>query len=94
MPEKEGVTPPSKDADRLAARVALFSRRGLRVKDAEELAAAIARRAMDLDDRRTCLECQHLSGKQCARVDRAGAGRIVEAIVRLPQRCPAFEGAL
>lgn len=88
--QKEGVT----EGDRMAARIALFTRRGLRVKDAEELAAAIARRAMDFDDRRTCLECRHLSGKQCARADYAGAGRSVEAIMRLPQRCPAFGSAL
>lgn len=82
-------------ADELhAARVNLFTRRGLRLIDAERLAATIARRALELDDRRICLECRHLNGKHCARAAYAGAGRVVEAIVRLPQRCPAFEGAL
>lgn len=82
------------DDDQHAARVDLFTRRGLRVKDAEQLAEQVYRRALDLDDRRLCLECRHLSGKQCSSASYAGAGRVVEAIVRLPQRCPAFEGVL
>jgi hypothetical protein len=82
-------------ADELhAARVNLFTRRGLRINDAERLAATIARRLPELDDRRICLECRHLSGNNCSRASYAGAGRVVQAIVRLPQRCPAFEGAV
>ncbi|MBB4226020.1 hypothetical protein [Variovorax guangxiensis] len=78
------------DADQHAARVELFTRRGLRVKDAEQLAEQVSQRAVDLDDRRLCLECRHLSGKLCSRAAYAGAGRVVEAIVMVPQRCPAF----
>ena len=84
----------SRSDDQHAARVDLFTRRGLRVMDAEQLAEQAYRRALDLDDRRLCLECRHLSGKQCSRASYAGAGRVVEAVVRLPQRCPAFEGVL
>lgn len=89
------LTHPVSHADELhAARVDLFTRRGLRLKDAEQLAATIVRRPADFDDRRICLECRHLSGNNCSRAAYAGVGRVVQAIVRLPQRCPAFEGVL
>lgn len=79
------------EIDRLLARAALFSSRGLRVEAAERLADALVKRDRELDDRRLCLECANLRGKQCAAWEMAGAGRNVAAFVQIPQRCPAFQ---
>lgn len=81
-------------SDRHMARVMLFHRRGLRNDDAEQLAIDVAMRLRDLDDRRLCLECANLRGKTCAVPAIAGAGVVVQALVRLPQRCPGFEAAI
>lgn len=82
------------DEEAAKALIDLLLKRGLRVNDAELLAQDIQRRVADLDERRLCLECRHLSDKVCTRPALAGAGRVVEAIMRMPQRCPAFEGVL
>lgn len=90
-PAAEGVHPVSTLAsDRHMARVMLFHRRGLRNDDAEQLAIDVAMRLRDLDDRRICLECANLRGKTCAVPSIAGAGVVVQALVRLPQRCAGF----
>ncbi|MEJ8813382.1 hypothetical protein WKW77_20005 [Variovorax ureilyticus] len=77
----------------MLARQALFSSRGLRVADAEALSDSLMRRDREMDDRRLCLECANLRGKTCAVPAIAGAGAIVQALVRLPQRCAGFEAA-
>ena len=82
------------EIDRMLARQALFSSRGLRVADAEWLADRLVRRDRDLDDRRICLECTNLRGRNCAVPAVAGAGVVVQALARLPQRCAGFEGAV
>lgn len=79
--------------DRHTAKVMVFHRRGLRNKDAEALARDVARRALDFDDRRICLECRNLQGVRCAVPRLAGAGVVVVPLLRMPQRCPGFEAA-
>jgi hypothetical protein len=88
-PHSEAMT--GAEIDRMAARVALFSSRGLRFEESERLADALVKRDREMDDRRMCVECANLRGRQCAAWQIAGAGRTVEAIIQLPQRCPGFE---
>ncbi|MDP3139826.1 MAG: hypothetical protein Q8N17_26255 [Burkholderiaceae bacterium] len=45
---------------RFPVRVALFKRRGLNEAQAEALADRLALRDQEKDDRRVCLECEHL----------------------------------
>lgn len=80
-------------SDRHTAKVMVFHRRGLRNEDAEALARDVASRALDLDDRRICLECRNLQGVRCAVPRLAGAGAVVTPLLRMPQRCPGFEAA-
>lgn len=79
------------EIDRMSARSVLFSKRGLRVEQSERLADALVKRDRELDDRRMCIECANLSGKHCSAWQAAGAGRVVEALIQMPQRCPAFQ---
>lgn len=46
----------------LAARLALFTGRGMSMEDAEARAVRMESRDRERDDRRLCLECLHLSG--------------------------------
>ena len=43
--------------DVFTARLALFADRGLSIAEAEAIAERLARRDLELDDRRLCLEC-------------------------------------
>ena len=57
--------PAKKDAESdeiHAARLALFTDRGLSLDDAEFIADKLGRRDFEHDERRLCIECQHLSG--------------------------------
>jgi hypothetical protein len=47
--------------DTFTARLGLFTDRGLNMDEAEALAAKLAGRDLEQDDRRLCLECLHLS---------------------------------
>lgn len=83
----------NRSSERHTAKVMVFHRRGLRSEDAEALARDVARRALDFDDRRICLECRNLQGVRCAVPRLAGAGVVVTPLLRMPQRCPGFEAA-
>ena len=50
----------NRELARATFRVALFKRRGLAELTATDLAARLADRDADRDDRRMCLECSHL----------------------------------
>lgn len=67
---------------RMQFRIELFQRRGLIEREAEQLADRLADRDEDGDDRRVCLECQHLRGNNCA----AGSTPFRSTL----QRCPSF----
>ncbi|RCX11842.1 hypothetical protein [Extensimonas vulgaris] len=66
-------------------RLAHFERLGLPDHEAGRMADKLLLRDRDLDDRRVCLECQHLRG-------RPGAWRcpMPAPMVQQLQRCPAF----
>lgn len=56
---------------RMAFRVALFSRRGLGLEQAERLADRLALRDAEHDDRRCCIECaERTTDRKCARAAR------------------------
>ena len=82
-----------REIDLMIARSNLFSDRGMRTDDAERLADVLVNRDREMDDRRLCMECAHLSGRRCSASAIAGAGQNVVALVQLPQRCPAFKPA-
>ncbi len=52
-----------KQIARMAYRIGLFRRRGLSERDAEQLADRLADRDFERDDRRMCIECEHLQPK-------------------------------
>ena len=51
----------SAEIDTFALRLARFTDKGLSLEDAEALADKLMARDRDLDDRRICMECRHLS---------------------------------
>lgn len=92
-----------REIDTFTARLARFTAKGVIHDDAEQLADKLATRDRDLDDRRLCLECSHLSGFagswRCRNWQRAGialqardAG-LPGDLVRLLQRCDGFTAA-
>lgn len=81
------------EIDLMHARLVLFSRRGLRVAEADRLADVLVRRDREGDDRRTCFECANLRGRQCAVPALAGAGQNVAPFVLMLQRCLGFREA-
>lgn len=75
------------------ARLHYVQSKGLRLGDAQALADRLVIRDREQDSRRTCLECQHLAGRQrCAQWQRAGIGSpaIPADLLALLQRCDAF----
>ena len=87
----------SSEIDAFTARVHLFTRHGLDQPQAEGLADGLVIRDRDGDDRRLCLECQHLRGggrswacNQWRAAGLAGAG-VPGGWVTLPQRCDGFK---
>lgn len=87
------------EIDTLTARVHLFTRHGLEQTQAEGLADRLVIRDRDGDDRRLCLECQHLRGdarswacNQWRAAGLAGAG-VPDGWVTPPKRCDGFKGA-
>ena len=83
-------------ADTFTARVALFTDRGLSLDDAQALANKMEKRDQELDDRRLCLECLHLSGGPAARRCRQwqmrniGSPAVPVDVVAILQRCEGF----
>ena len=92
-----------RDADTFTARLVRFTTKGVTFDDAEQLADKLATRDRESDDRRLCLECNHLAGYgagswRCGNWQRAGialqtrdAG-LPGDLVRLLQRCNGFKG--
>lgn len=87
----------AKQMGRFEFRIGLFQRRGLSPDDAEMLADRLNDRDMDGDDRRICLECEHMRrdgtcfaasiGKL---FDSPGAGKLLPVLPRTLQRCASF----
>ena len=86
------------------ARLARFTDKGLTLEDADALADKLVLRDRDLDDRRLCLECIHLSGSErrgwdCRNWQRAGVAlrtrdaQLSAALVCQLQRCDGFKEA-
>lgn len=83
----------SGEIERFNGRVALFAGRGIHIEEAELLADGLVKRDREKDDRRMCLECSQLRGTRCSVPARAGVGPVVQALIRLPQRCAGFDAA-
>lgn len=87
-------------ADISLARLALFTDRGLSLDDAQALADKLTERDRGPDDRRLCLECQHLSGwvnsRRCSQWRKIGIGSaaIPGELVSILQRCAGFKHRL
>jgi hypothetical protein len=87
---------------RFEFRVGLFKRRGLSTGDAEALADRLARRDYQLDDRRACIECEHIQRnggcfigwqQRKAREERGTKAEFHMPTTVMPtvlQRCPHF----
>lgn len=68
---------------RFAFRLDLFRRRGLLAHEAEALADRLALRDQEKDDRRICLECQHVRPQlRCVHSH--------AVLTDVLQRCPSF----
>jgi hypothetical protein len=90
------------EIDTNTARLARFTGKGVIHGDAEQLADKLVTRNRDLDDRRLCLECSHLSGHagswRCRNWKLAGIAILARDaglpsdLVRMLQRCDGFAG--
>ncbi len=85
-----------KEIARFKFRAALFKRRGLDERYAEELADRMFERDFEQDDRRMCIECKHL--QQSGRCFAASQGWMPknttqrhEPVRDLFQRCECFD---
>jgi hypothetical protein len=83
------------EVDTFSARVLLYTRRGLTASHAEAMADRHRHRDRERDDRRACIECRALSGRNCTAWRKAGIGspQIGPLIAKL-QRCPAYAPAI
>ena len=90
------------EIDNFTARLARFTNKGLSLEDAEALADKLVTRDRELDDRRLCLECLHLSGQSgrawdCKNWRRAGVAlrardaQLSASMVYLLLRCDGFK---
>lgn len=85
------------DADlrRFPIRAALFRRRGLTEREAEDLAERLTLRDQERDDRRVCLECSHLQHDGGCFAAAQGwlrnTSRKHQPVLALLQRCESFE---
>jgi hypothetical protein len=100
-PSSKAMT--GREIDTFTARLSRSTDKGLSLDDAEALADKLVIRDRDTDDRRLCLECQHLAGQaagswRCRNWQRAGvaiqsrdAGIPGELVIQL-QHCDGFKG--
>ena len=90
-----------REVDTFTARLERFTDKGLSLHDGEALADKLVKRDRELDDRRLCLECFHLSGSErrgwdCRNWQRAGVAirardaQLSAALVHQLQRCDGF----
>ena len=86
-----------REIETFSARVLLFVRRGLSPTTADDMAERMTWRDRDGDDRRTCIECRHLSRDARCTLARAGKligiDRALEPIPTLLQRCDGFNAS-
>jgi hypothetical protein len=91
------------EIDGFSLRAGRFAALGLTQADAEALADGLVHRDRDHDERRTCLECQHLYGRgrwRCSNWRQAGSVPVQMGtamavdLVRTLQRCNGFAPAL
>lgn len=89
------------ELDVLVARMNLFADRGLSLDEAEATAERLTYRDRQMDDRRLCLECEHLFGetgaRRCGQWQKIGqicGPAIPPDLPTLLQRCPAFTNRL
>jgi len=89
------------EIDTFAARLARFTTKGVSTPDAEALADRLVIRDRETDDRRSCLECRHLSGFghtswRCGNWQRSGIAinprstQLAPDLVFQLQRCNGF----
>ena len=85
------------DIRRFTLRVAMFKRRRVPEVQAERWADRLALRDQQLDDRRSCIECKHLSDDGSCFCARQGwirsASKLHHPVVFLLQRCERFSWA-
>ena len=87
-------------ADIFTARLALFTGRGLKAEDADDLAQRLTRRDLERDDRRVCLECRHMYGdverRRCSQWRKLwiGDASTPADLVDVLQRCTGFNQRL
>lgn len=83
------------EIDRLAKRMALFTRRGFSSEKSGELAELLLLRDADRDDRRMCIECSHLQRDGGCFAARQGwifgATTNLTPVPDMLQRCERFE---
>jgi hypothetical protein len=96
-----GTAMTAQELDVLVARMTLFTDRGLSMDDAEATSERLTYRDREQDDRRLCLECQHLSrgpdDRRCSQWQKIGqisGPAIPGELVTLLQRCPIFTNRL
>lgn len=84
---------------RFVARMGLFMRRGIDATDADDLAERLHLRDVEGDERRLCVECEHLAGRassgwRCGNARAAGVASDLPAeLVTMAQRCAGFKVA-
>jgi hypothetical protein len=96
-PSSYGTAMTEQELDVLVERMALFIDRDLSMDDAEVTAVRLTYRDREMDDRRLCLECQHLFGgadsRRCSQWQKVGqinGPAIPGELVTLLQRCAGF----
>lgn len=98
-PHSQAMT--GREIDTFTARLHHFTRRGLAELEAEKLTDKLVQRDREADDRRLCLECQHLNGnrpstwrcsnwRQAGIALRASDAQLSAALVCQLQRCDGF----
>ncbi len=88
------------EIDTFTARLARFTDKGLDLTTAETLADKLVIRDRETDDRRLCLECQHLRSGNCGNWQAAGVAmrsrdaRLPADFIRQLQHCDGFKASL
>ncbi len=84
-----------KEISRFLYRAGLFQRRGWLESKAEFMADRLALRDQERDDRRICLECQHIQRSGGCFIAAQGrmpnASKRMQPVTDLLQRCESFE---
>ena len=92
-PVHTGMT--NREMEAFEWRVDRLTRRGFALKDAEALAVQFKDRDRDGDDRRMCIECDHLPGRSCnvaGTPKMPGTSRGMQPVRLVLWRCDAFQG--